>query len=95
MRAAAKLLAQIIDNRTDVGTFRTVDLKLQFIAFMANKQQLIDRNRPGFTRNLNALTSVFVQLFTLIFQRRVHRRHLLSLAAEAIQRRRQLFFVKG
>lgn len=38
-----------------------MNFQLQFIAFMANKQQFINGNRACFTRNFNALTRIFVQ----------------------------------
>ncbi|SAG19456.1 Uncharacterised protein [Enterobacter cloacae] len=76
MRAAAQLFTEVINDGADIGPFRTVYFQLEFITFVTNEQQLIHGNRTSFARNLNALTCIFVELFALIFQRRIHRRHL-------------------
>lgn len=62
VRAASELLAQIVNNRANVRAFGAMDFQLQFITFVANKQQFVHGNRSGFTRDLNTLTRVLVQL---------------------------------
>ena len=68
MRATIEFFTQVINDGADIGPFRAMNFQLQFIAFMANKQQFINGNRACFTRNFNALTRIFVQFFALVFQ---------------------------
>ena len=72
VRAAAQLLTEIVNNGANIGAFGTVNFQLQFVTFVTDKQQLIDGNRSRFTRHFNTLTRIFVQLLTLILQRRIH-----------------------
>ncbi|SQI20122.1 Uncharacterised protein [Salmonella enterica subsp. arizonae] len=62
--ATAELLAQIVNNSTNISAFRAVNFQFKLVTFVANKQQFVDGNRAGFTRYFNTQTSIFVQLFT-------------------------------
>ncbi|MNS87597.1 hypothetical protein D3C72_1215450 [compost metagenome] len=90
MCATPQQLTEVVGNGADVGAFRTVNFQLQFVPFPADKLQIVNGDAACFARNFDTLTSILIEFLALVLQRRIHRRHLLDIAAEAVQRRIEL-----
>mmetsp|Transcript_80722 Transcript_80722/g.134919 ORF Transcript_80722/g.134919 Transcript_80722/m.134919 type:complete len:314 (-) Transcript_80722:224-1165(-) len=93
MSATSQQLAQIIDDAANVCPFGAVDLQphesffsiLQILKMRLQQLQLKNCDRPRLPWHFDALSSIFIQRFSLVFQSRPHGRYLLNLSPKCVQ----------
>ena len=89
VRAAAERLADVLGQHADIGAFAANDAQPQGRAFERGELQYRDADAARRALHLLAAARQSIERRALVLQRRIHRRHLLDLAAKALQHRRQ------
>ena len=85
MRHRADGPGNILDQGSYIGTFRTMHPEDQPVAAHFEQADIVNPNAACLTFNDLSLAGQFIQAYSVLLQRRIHRRHLLDFAAEPCQ----------